>query len=69
MKKLPRKGRPSLNRKAGKSPNLTIRCPPEVRRRWEKAAARHKPPLTLAEFVRLAGDAYADQLLGPPSKP
>ena len=35
--------------------------------RWRKAARVKN--ITLAEFVRLAGDAYADQLLGPPSKP
>lgn len=56
-KKLPRKGRPSLNRKAGKSPNMVIRVPPEVRARWEKAAARHDPPLSLSAWVRSVLDA------------
>ncbi|MBA3314601.1 MAG: hypothetical protein H0T47_15105 [Planctomycetaceae bacterium] len=62
-RKLGRKGRPV--RGEGEFDHLNMRIAAGRKARWQQAAAHvGDRGVTLAEFVRMAGDALADRLLG-----
>jgi hypothetical protein len=42
-------------------PRMTLHAELEQFARWDAAAARHTPPLTRSEWLRLAADERADR--------
>lgn len=64
-KKVPRKGRPSLTKKDGRTPRVSVSADPASVLRWEKAAAKAK--LSLSAWLRSLADAACGK--SPPPSP